>query len=159
MVFRPHGTAMQYYEDIEVGSVHELGSTSVSREEIVEFAERYDPQPFHVDEDAAADSIYGGLIASGWQTAGLVMRLLVEEHLNDHASMGARGVDELRWRRPVRPGDTLAARLEILDKRLSESRPRLGHVDSRVTAENGDGEEVISWVGLGLYERRSAAEE
>ncbi|WP_254536803.1 MaoC family dehydratase [Halomarina litorea] len=150
---------MQYYEDIEVGAVHELGSTSVTREEILEFAEKYDPQPFHLDDEAAEETIFGGLIASGWQTAGLVMRLLVDEHLNDYASMGARGVDELRWRAPVHPGDTLTAELEFLEKRPSESNPRIGHVESRISARNGDDEEVISWVGLAMYERRDHAED
>ena len=149
---------MQYYEDIEIGAVRDLGSTSVTREEVLEFAEKYDPQPFHLDEEAAEESIFGGLIASGWQTAALVMRLLVDEHLNDYASMGARGVDELRWRTPVRPGDTLTADLEFLDKRPSESNPRIGHVESRVSARNDDGEEVVSWVGLAMYERREHAE-
>lgn len=149
---------MQYYEDIETGTVRELGTTSVTREEVLEFAEKYDPQPFHLDDDAAEETIFGGLIASGWQTVGLVMRLLVDEHLNDYASMGARGVDELRWHKPVRPGDTLSAELEFVEKRPSESNPRIGHVRNRVNARNGDGEEVISWVGLAMYERRDYAE-
>jgi acyl dehydratase len=148
---------MQYYEDIDVGTVQDLGSTSVSREEIKEFAERYDPQPFHLDEAAAEETIFDGLIASGWQTAGLVMRLLVDEHLNDYASMGARGVDDLRWRKPVRPGDTLTAELEFLEKRPSESNPRIGHAESRISARNERDEEVISWIGLGMYERREHA--
>ncbi|WP_254547405.1 MaoC family dehydratase [Halomarina pelagica] len=147
---------MEYYEDIEVGDVTEHGSRTVTKAEIIEFATQYDPQSFHVDEEAAAESPYGGLIASGWHTASLCMRMLVDGVLGEQAGMGALGVDELRWYRPVRPGDTLSIETEVLEKRPSESDPSRGHVKSRVTGYNQDGEEVISWVGLGLVARREA---
>ncbi|WP_339103194.1 MaoC family dehydratase [Haloterrigena salinisoli] len=146
---------MQYYEDIEIGDTRECGEYTVTKEEILEFAEQYDPQPFHTDEEAAAESAFGELVASGWHTASICMRLLVEGSLQDQASMGARGVDELRWYRPVRPGDTLSVRTEIVDKRVSESDPKRGYVDSRLEGINQNDEVVISWIGLGMVERRN----
>ena len=143
-----------YYEDIEVGDVREFGEHTVTKAEIIEFAEKYDPQPFHVDEDAAEESAFGELIASGWHTAAICMRMLVDGPLGEQASMGARGVDELRWHRPVRPGDTLSVRTEVVDKRPSESAPDRGYVDSRLTGLNDDDEPVISWIGLGMVRRR-----
>ncbi|MFB6171837.1 MAG: MaoC family dehydratase [Haloarculaceae archaeon] len=147
---------MRYYEDIEVGETHEFGEYHVTKEEIVEFAEQYDPQPFHTDEEAAAESAFGQLIASGWHTASMCMRMLVEGPMQDRAGMGARGVDELRWRKPVTPGDTLHLRTEIVDKRTSESDPRRGYVDSYMEGRNQDDEVVISWIGLGMVARRDA---
>ncbi|MFC6838496.1 MaoC family dehydratase [Halomarina ordinaria] len=145
---------MQYYEDIEVGDVTECGSRTVTKAEIIDFATQYDPQSFHVDEEAAADSPYGGLIASGWHTAALCMRQLVDGVLGEQAGMGALGVDELRWYRPVQPGDTISVTSEVLEKRPSESDASRGHVTSKLTGYNQDGDEVISWVGLGLVKRR-----
>lgn len=150
---------MRYYEDIEVGETQEFGEYHVTKEEIIEFAERYDPQPFHVDEDAAAESAFGELVASGWHTASICMRMLVDGPIQDRASMGARGVDELRWKRPVKPGDTLSIRTEILDKRVSESDPRRGYVDSRLEGITQNGDVVISWIGLGMIARRNPPEE
>ncbi|WP_254532513.1 MaoC family dehydratase [Natrinema gelatinilyticum] len=150
---------MRYYEDIEVGETQEFGEYHVTKEEIIEFAERYDPQPFHVDEDAAAESAFGELVASGWHTASICMRMLVDGPIQDRASMGARGVDELRWKRPVKPGDTLSIRTEVLDKRVSESDPRRGYVDSRLEGITQNGDVVISWIGLGMIARRNPPEE
>ncbi|ADB61200.1 MaoC domain protein dehydratase [Haloterrigena turkmenica DSM 5511] len=146
---------MQYYEDIEIGDTQECGEYTVTKEEILEFAEQYDPQPFHTDEEAAAESAFGELVASGWHTASICMRLLVDGSIRDQASMGARGVDELRWKRPVRPGDTLSVRTEVVDKRVSESDPKRGYVDSRLEGINQNDEVVISWIGLGMVERRN----
>ncbi|NUB92595.1 MaoC family dehydratase [Haloterrigena sp. SYSU A121-1] len=146
---------MQYYEDVEIGDTREFGEYTVTKEEILEFAERYDPQPFHTDEEAAEESAFGELVASGWHTASICMRLLVDGSIQDQASMGARGVDELRWNRPVRPGDTLSVRTEVVDKRVSESDPKRGYVDSRLEGINQHDEVVISWVGLGMVERRN----
>ena len=146
---------MEYYEDVEVGATQEFGEYEVTKEEIFEFAEKYDPQPFHTDEDAAEESAFGELVASGWHTASICMRLLVDGFVDDRASMGARGVDELRWKRPVRPGDTLSIRTEIVDKRVSESDPKRGYVDSRLEGFNQDGEIVVSWISLGMIERRN----
>jgi acyl dehydratase len=145
----------RYYEDLEAGDTYALeGRYEVDREEITAFAEQYDPQPFHLDEAAAADSVFGGLIASGWHTAAMCMRLVVEEFLDPKTSMGARGLDSLEWLQPVRPGDTLRVRIEVLETRPSESRPEMGHVRSKLTGYNQDDEAVIEWVGDGMYRRR-----
>jgi acyl dehydratase len=145
------GMAREYFEDIEVGETRTFGEREVTREEILEFAERYDPQPFHTDETAAADSMFDGLIASGWHTAAMTMELLVTNVFAESAATGAVGVDELRWPNPVRPGDTLSVQTEVIDTEpWSES---LGLVRSRTTTLAGE-EEVMSMVGLVLYERR-----
>ena len=141
------------FEDIDVGLTRDCGSVTVTGSEIVAFGERYDPQPFHTDPEAAAGSPYGGLVASGWQTCALTARLLVEDYLSDTASAGGRGIDELRWPRPVRPGDTLSVRAEVVAKRPGRN-PALGETDVAVTTTNGDGETVLSMVALGLVERR-----
>jgi acyl dehydratase len=138
---------MLYLEDFEPGSVHAAGSVQVSEDEILAFARRYDPQPFHVDADAARASIYGGLIASGWQTVALTMRLLVDNVFSEAASMGSPGVDEIRWPRPVRPGDTLSPRVTVLETRVSRSRPDRGILRFRVDVDNQDGEPVMSMAG------------
>jgi len=145
---------MQFFEDIDPGERHSVGSYTITKDEIVEFAEKYDPQPFHLDEDAAADSIYGGLIASGWQTIAICMRMLVDELVKEQASMGARGADELRWIRPVRPGDTISLTTEVLETRPSERNPEVGEVDTEIIAYNQDDDPVVRWVALGLVARR-----
>ena len=147
----------RFFEDLAVGETREFGDETPTREEILEFAERYDPQPFHTDEEAAAESIYGGLIASGWHTVSLGMRMLVREYWSDVSSLGARGVDELRFRRPVRPGDALSVRTEILEK-SDDTSPERGLVRLRIEGVNGD-ETVVSMVALMLVERREAARE
>ncbi len=147
----------RYYEEYEIGDTREFGERSVSKEEIIEFAEKYDPQPFHTDEEAAKDTMFNGLAASGWHTAAICMRMFVE-HMIDDASQGARGVDELRWIKPVRPGDTLTAESEVIDKYPDEDNPYIGYVDTRLTAYNQDDEAVISWIGLGIIKREAAAE-
>jgi len=144
---------MEYFEDLTVGDTDAFGSYEATAAEMTEFAERYDPQPFHTDPEAAADSPFGGLIASGWHTAAMTMRLLVEHHLADGAARGALGVDDLRWRRPVRPGDELAVTTEIVDKEGWDDES--GLVSVAVTTE-ADEEEVLSMVALVLYERRTA---
>jgi len=141
---------MKYYEDIAVGDTEEFGEYHVTKEEIIEFASQYDPQPFHTDEEAAKESAFGELVASGWHTAAICMRLLVDNMMDKRASMGARGVDELRWKQPVRPGDTLHLRTEVVDKRRSESDPGRGYVDNKMEGLNQNDEVVISWVGLGM---------
>ena len=140
-----------YFEDLSVGDVEEFGSYEVTEEELREFAERYDPQPFHVDPEAAEESIYGGLITSGWHTCAMTMRMLVDHHFADSASMGAKGVEEVRWRRPVRPGDTLSVRSEVLSKEAES--PERGVVRSRTETLNGDGEVVQSMVSEVMYGR------
>ena len=144
----------RYFEDYRPGEVVEVGDHLVTREEIVAFAGRYDPQPFHLDEDAARDSIYGGLIASGWMTCGVLMRMLVDHVISPVSGMGSPGIDELRWLRPVRPGDRLRARVTVLEARRSTSRPDRGIVRLHQEALNQDDEVVLSMRGMGLYKCR-----
>ena len=148
---------MRYFEDFTLGEVVELGSRSISKEEIIDFARQFDPQYFHVDEERAKQSIYGGLIASGWHTAALTMRLAADGLILDSASMGSPGVDELRWLKPVRPGDTLSARFTVTEIRPSGSKPDRGIVKSFVEVSNQHGEVVLTWKALGMYRRRAEA--
>ena len=143
-----------FLDDLAPGQTYDLGRRRVSREEILTFAREYDPQPFHVDEAAAAASIYGGLIASGWHTAAVYMRLLVDGFLGRAAAMGSPGVDELRWLKPVRPGDELAGRLEILEVRPSQSRPDRGLARCGAEVLNQDGEPVLRFTAMVLFRRR-----
>lgn len=145
---------MRFYEDIEIGETERIGGRTVSKEEIVEFGEKYDPQPIHVDEEAAKESMYGGIIASGWHTMAICMRMIVDELIADQASMGARGVDELRWIRPVRPGDSLSLTTEVVEKRPSERNPEVGEVDTEIVGFNQDDDPVVRWIALGLVARR-----
>ena len=145
---------MLYFEDFEVGSRRELGSYLVTEEEILAFARQYDPQPFHIDKEAAANSIYGGLISSGWMTCSIMMRLLVLSTTGKSASMGSPGVDEIRWLKPVYAGDTLTFRTQVVDKRASASRPDWGLVFSHNTGHNQHGELVYAFNGGGFVERR-----
>jgi len=144
---------MEYFEDLTIGERDEFGSYEVTEEEIISFAEQYDPQEFHVDPEAAAASPFGGLAASGWHTASMTMRLIVENALEDGATRGALGVDELRWRRPVRPGDELSVRTEIVD--TEEWDDDHGLVSVQITTE-ADGDVVLTMVALVLYERRQS---
>jgi len=146
--------ATLYFEDLEPGQVHELGSRAVSEEEIVAFARQWDPQPFHVDPEAAKDSPFGGLIASGWHTGAMWMRLYVDSLLDGEAAMGSPGIEELRWLAPVRPGDTLAGRLTVLETTPSERRPDRGTVRIRGEMVNQDGVIVLSMVSRGHFGRR-----
>ena len=143
-----------HLDDLEPGQIHDLGRRTLERDEIVAFARDWDPQPFHLDEQSAAASIYGGLIASGWHTVCVFMRLFADGLLARAAAMGSPGVDELRWLKPVRPGDTLEARLEVLDVRPSRSRPDRGIVRARSVALNQHGEEVLTFVATLLFRRR-----
>ena len=147
-----------HFEDLEVGTTRECGSVEVDRDEMVDFAERFDPQPIHVDEEAARDSEFGGLIASGWYTASLVARQLVTGFMNDLASLGGRGMDDIRWREPVRAGDVLSVSIEVLDKEPSERNPAIGDYRVEVVATNDEGETVLSMVGLGVVERREPSD-
>lgn len=146
--------ATLYLEEFEPGSVHPAGSVQLSEDEILEFGRRYDPQVFHVDPEAARASIYGGLIASGWQTVAVTMRLLVDHVFGAAAGMGSPGVDELRWLRPVRPGDTLSVRVTVLETRPSRSKPDRGVLRFRVDVDNQDGEPTMSMVGASIVGRR-----
>jgi len=150
---------VRYFEDLAVGDRHELGSETVTEAEIVEFAEQYDPQPIHVDPATAGDAAFGGLIASGWHTAAVTMRLLVDGFLPEVAATGALGVDDLRWRTPVRPGDELAAMVEIVGREDWDPRPDQGLVRARVETKNGQGEVALGMVPLLLVECQSGFSE
>lgn len=142
-----------FYEDLDVGQVEEFGSYEVTEDELLEFAEQYDPQWFHVDKERAeAESIYGGLITSGWHTASMTMRMLVDEHFSEAITLGAKGVRELRWWKPVKPGDVLSVRVEILEKEAE--KPNRGVVVSETETMDQDGEIVLSMVSEVMYARR-----
>lgn len=146
--------ATLYFEDIEEGTVRELGDFTLSAREIKAFANEYDPQAFHTDEAAAAESIYGGLIASGWHTACMCMRLLVEGLLGPADSMGASGLEELSWHAPVRPDQTIHVTNEILETRASGSREDRGYVRNRTVGVDSDGNRVITIVANNIIGRQ-----
>ena len=136
-----HG--LRYFDDYLPGASYDCGSVSVSEAEIISFATQFDPQPFHVDPEAAARGPFGGLIASGWHTAALVMRQLVDHYLPADASLGSPGLDDLRWPEPVRPGDTLRVRVTAVEARRSASKPDRGILKSLIEAVNQDGRTVM----------------
>ena len=146
-----------WWEDFEVGKVLLSGTIEVTRDEIIEFARRYDPQRFHVDEAAARQTMFGGLIASGWMTASLTMRLMCDAYLLDSASLGSPGVEKLQWLKPVRPGDVLQARTTVLEARPMSSKPHIGLAKSRVETLNQHGEVVLAMEAWGMYRRREPA--
>jgi acyl dehydratase len=145
-----------YLEDFAPGQVLESPPRTLTKEEIVAFARDYDPQPFHTDEAAAAGSVFGGLVASGWQTVSVMMRLLWDAFLKDTVSLGSPGCDEIRWLRPVRPGDTLRARFTIVEVVPSRSKPDRGIVRTLNEVLNQRGEVVMTVRGLGMFGRRPA---
>ena len=147
---------MRYFEDFKPGDVIELGSRTISKESILAFAREFDPQPFHTDEEAAKRSIYGGLLASGWHTGSLLMRILNDGLLKDTASLGSPGVDELRWLKPVRPGDVLSARMTVLESIPSRSKLDRGLIRSLMELRNQHNEIVLTVRGLSLLGRRPA---
>lgn len=147
----------RYFEDFQVGERAAFGGATVSREALVDFARRFDPQPFHLDEEAARRSPYGGLIASGWHTVALTMRMMVEAMAGDASgSLGSPGADAIRWLRPVRPGDELSVELEVRATRPSRSKPDRGLVELGVTTLNQHAEPVMTMVALGFFRRRAA---
>jgi len=146
-----------YWEDFPAGQVREFGATAVTREAIVQFARQFDPQPFHVDDEAAKHSLFGGLCASGWHTCAMAMRMMCDDYLLDSASLGSPGIENLRWTKPVFPGDTLSVRLTVLDTRPMASKPQVGLVRSRWEVRNQHGEGVLSMEGWGMFRRRHAA--
>ena len=146
-----------YWEDFAAGQTRELGSLSVSREEILDFARQYDPQPFHLDEAAAQASVFGGLCASGWHTCALAMRLMVTNFLHQTASLGSPGLDGVRWLKPVFPGDTLHLRHTILATRPMRKRADVGLVQTQWDLFNQHGEQVLAMNGWGMFRRRTPA--
>jgi acyl dehydratase len=146
----------RWFEDYQPGTTHELGGTVVTEEEILEFARRFDPQSFHVDREAAAHSQFGGLIASGWHTGSLMMRILVDHFISHNASLGSPGMDEIRWLKPVRPGDTLRVRATVLEAKRSRSKPDRGVVRARFEVRNQHDDVVMTATALGMYLCRPA---
>ena len=147
-----HGN--RYFEDYEPGSVYEFGSIAVTEEEVLEFGRRFDPQVFHTDPEAAATTEYGGLIASGWHTAALMMRLYSDHYLPKPSTLVSPGVDELRWLLPVRPGDALSLRVTVLEARPSRTKPDRGIVRSAVEVLNQRGEVVMTVTATNFFLRR-----
>lgn len=147
---------MDYFEDIIVGSKQSFGNKLVSREEVVDFARQYDPQPFHLSDEAAADTYFGRLSASGWHTAAMVMRMIVDNmQAHQQAGLGSPGIDELRWLKPVYPGDTIRCETEILEKRQSQSKPQMGSFKSRLRVLNQEDVTVMTMVSVGLIRVRN----
>lgn len=143
-----------YWEDFKVGETVEMGTHTFEEEEMIDFARKFDPQPFHIDPAAAKNSYFGGLIASGWHTCAVAMRLLCDNYINRSASLGSPGIDNVRWLAPVRAGDTLSYRRVVLEARASKSRPDMGLVMSRTEAVNQRGETVLTFEGWGMFGRR-----
>jgi acyl dehydratase len=143
-----------YFEDFLPGQEIDLGTRSVTEDEIVAFAREFDPQPFHVDHDAAAASIYGGVIASGWHTCSMMMRMVVDGLMARASSMGSPGLDGVRWLAPVRAGDTLNVRYQTVKVKASASKPDRGVVWSKWVAINQHGETVCTVEGMGMFGRR-----
>ncbi|GAA0483531.1 MaoC family dehydratase [Parasphingorhabdus litoris] len=146
---------MLYYEDIQINVVQKYGSYEVTREEVIEFASKYDPQPFHLDDEAAAKTHFGRLSASGWHSAAMMMRMMVDQMTaNKQAGLGSPGVENLRWLKPVYPGDTLRCEHVTLEKRQSESRPEMGIMKGKITVLNQHDEPVMTMESTGLIEVR-----
>jgi len=147
---------VRYFEDFEQGETIELGAYEVTEQEVLAFARMYDPQPFHVDPEAARRSPFGGLIASGWHTTSMFMRLWVDGLLSDTASMGSPGVEQIRWLVPVRPGDVLRGRVTILEAAPSQTRPDRGTLITESELVNQRDEVVMTMRGRGFVARRDA---
>ena len=145
---------MIWWEDFKVGSATELGRHTFTEQEIVAFGRQFDPQPFHVDPEQAKTSVFGGLIASGWHTCAVGMRLMCESYINRTVSLGSPGIDSIRWLKPVRVGDTLTFRRVVLAARASTSRKQVGLVKHRWEATNQHGELVLTMEGWGLFGRK-----
>ncbi|PVB60334.1 MaoC family dehydratase [Labrenzia sp. 011] len=150
-------TDLMHFEDFRPGQEFDLGALTVTREDIIEFATEFDPQPFHLDEEAGKASLLGGLAASGWHTGSLVMRLLATALLTKATCMGSPGISKLTWKQPVFPGDTLRAKAVVLDKKDLRSKPDLGIVTLQVTATNQAATDVLFWENAILFSRREAS--
>jgi len=146
----------RWFDDFRVGEHFEFGDYLVTADEIVEFAQRYDPQPFHLDAEAASRSHFGGLIASGWMSCAVLMRLVCDHFIPPASAMGSPGIDELRWLQPVRPGDRLRAAVGVLAFKASQSKPDRGVITVQQALINQHGESVLTLIGRGMYRRRRA---
>ena len=144
----------RWFEDYAVGTTSEFGPIGVTEGEVLDFGRRFDPQPFHVDPEAAAAGPFGGLIASGWHTCALMMKLLAEDYLSPGSSLGSPGIDELRWLQPVRPGDELVLRTTVESARVSRTKPDRGIVRTEVELINQDGTAVLRLVAMNLIRTR-----
>jgi len=150
---------MIYFEDLVIGAETEFGSYEVTREEVLEFARKYDPQPFHLSDEAAAKTHFGRLAASGWHTAAMTMAVIARRVVdNKQAGLGSPGIDELRWKKPVYPGDTLTVRGKLVDVRPSRSKPDIGSIRTDHVITNQDGETVMTFTSIVLMRRRPEAE-
>lgn len=150
---------MIYFEDLVVGAEREFGSYEVTREEVIEFARKYDPQPFHLSDEAAAKTHFGRLAASGWHTAAMTMAVIARKVVDEEqAGLGSPGIDELRWKKPVFPGDTLQVRGKILEKTPSRSRPDMGSFRTQTTVSNQNDEVVMTFQSIVLIRRKPAEE-
>jgi acyl dehydratase len=148
---------MKYFEDLEIGAETDFGSYDVTREEVLEFARKYDPQPFHLSDEAAAETHFGRLSASGWHTCAMTMAVIARHVVEDEqAGLGSPGIDELRWRKPVYPGDTLHVQGRIVDKTPSRSRPEMGSFRTETTVTNQEGQPVLTFISIVLIRRRPA---
>jgi acyl dehydratase len=155
---RGYRALMIYFEDLEIGAETYFGSYEVTREEVIEFARKYDPQPFHLSDEAAAKTHFGRLAASGWHTCAMTMAVIARHVVDEEqAGLGSPGIDELRWRRPVFPGDTLHVRGKIVDKTPSRSKPEMGSFRSDMTVTNQDDQSVMTFTSIVLIRRRPAA--
>ncbi len=148
---------MRYVEDFPVGVRREIGSRTVDEAEVIRFAKEFDPQPFHIDKEAAAAGFYGGIIASGWHTCSMTMRLMVDGYLSDSAALGSPGIDELRWLRPVRPGDTLTVYSTVAGVKVSTTKPDRAVMTTKTEVENQNGEIVLTMLGKTMMKRRPGA--
>lgn len=146
--------SIRYLEDFKAGSTLHCGSHTFTEEEIIRFAKEFDPQVFHLDPDAAAQSSFGGIVASGWHSVSVMMRLMVDTYIRDSSSMGSPGVDEVRWLKPIRPGDTVTVKCHVKDVIASKSKPDRGIIHIHVETINQSGEVVMTVRGMGMYKRR-----
>ena len=144
----------RWFEDYEVGGTYRLGSLCLSEAEIIDFAKRFDPQPFHIDPEAARQSPYGGIIASGWHTGSAVMRLMVDHFISSNAGLGSPGLDEVRWLKPLRPDMTLHVQITILEARRSQSKPDRGFIKHLIEGLDDAGQPVITLRALGMVRCR-----
>jgi acyl dehydratase len=149
---------MIYFEDLQVGAVTDFGSYDVTREEVLEFARKYDPQPFHISDEAAAKTHFGRIAASGWHTAAMVMSVIARHVIaHEQAGLGSPGIDDLRWKKPVYPGDTLRVRGEIVDTTPSRSKPEIGSFRTHTIVTNQNDEVVMTFTSIVLISRRPAS--
>lgn len=151
----PQKTYKYYWEDFPVGKVSEFGHMTVSAEEIIEFAGKFDPQPFHLSEEGGKNSLFGSLCASGWHTCAMAMRMMCDGYILESASLGSPGLENIRWLKPVRPGDTLHVRSVVLEARPMDSKPHVGLLRVRTEVLNQNNEEVMQMEGYGMYRRRN----